>query len=398
MAWVTERPDQSVYQKYYQNIGKYQSNLGKPYINPNVPMFVPNDGENCIRIVDPLEVNELKIWFFDVEFHRDVGFRKDYFLCLVRHNLGPCGVCENSSNDLWQQDKEAAKDLLPQIRKLVWVLDLKKPDEAHILKLWSAPRTLVDEILTQSRDPELDIYKEVSHPFEGVPVYFNRTGMGRNTKYTGVKLGTNPYPLTEEIDQQRFFFMDVLIIPTYEEVSASYHMTDLPQEANPESPPTSAYENTAEEVPPHEVPLQESAQAASSPPPADPGGTTGEKDFSDLKLIQPENKDCFRNEFDVYDDCVPCVDRVKCSQPWPIKAVKKKKPKPVPKNMPTKPQRQPVSSQSTPPSRLPPTQSGGPGTPAGAGNTTAGPSSNASKIQAAQEKLRADILRRKGQL
>ena len=416
-GWSTQRPGQDKYREAHANIGKYYSgSQGRPYINPDVPMYVPNDGECAIRIVDPIELLELEVYFFDVHFHREVGFRKDYFLCLLRHNLGPCAVCENATSDLWEQDKDAAKSYLPDQRRLMWVLDLKKPAEANMLKLWSCPKTLSDEILAQSRDPEMDIIREVSHPLEGVPVYFMRTGKGRNTKYSGVKLGTRPMPLGEDIANQRFRFMDILIVPTYEEVYASQNMQDLPAEASPEAPPVSAYEQDYALSPAQEMGAQAAAQAYQESPTTG-AGPAGQIDYSDYDRIDPNNRECFRSKFNEYNECDSCTDRAMCSQPWPVKPVKTsrppvssggKTPKPSGGSMggggdaPSRVQRpDPISRPTSHPGAQ--NAAGGyvqrPGgaSPAGTTTTNLQAPDNAQKIQSAQEKLRADIARRQAQ-
>lgn len=409
MGWSTERPGQDVYRQAHQNIGKYGGLTGKPYINPDVPMYVPNDGENCIRIVDPIELIELQIYFFDVNFHREVGFRKDYFLCLARHNIGPCAVCENATEDLWNTDKEAAKGFLPDMRRLMWVLDLKKPEEANILKLWSAPRKLSDEILAQSRDPEMDVIQEVSHPYEGVPIYFTRTGKGLRTVYSGVKLARNPMPIDESIADQRFRFMDILIVPTYEEVHASFHMLDMPAESDPELPPTSAYNDDGYDSSPSSPPAHEqmgardAAEAAMAQETADAGGDVPSfpdddpsLDYSGRVDIDPAYHECFRRQTDQWDECADCGIREQCLQPWPPKRVAKPKAKPMAKKPAPKqpPQRTPAASA---PPRTP-SQSPPPRTPAQSPpprTAPTGATDNAARIRSAQEKLKADIARRK---
>jgi hypothetical protein len=403
-GWATQRPDQAAYKQYHSNIGKYASNYGKPYIHPDLPMYVPNDGENCIRIVDPIELLELQVYFYDVFFHRNVGYQKDYFLCLLKHNIGPCAICESSSEELWNTNKDAAKALLPENRRLMWVLDLKNVAESNILKLWSAPRTLSDEILAQSRNPELDIIQEVSDPVTGVPVYYNRTGKGLTTKYTGVKLGTQPMPLGPEIAAQRFRFMDILIKPTYEEVYASFHMQETPPEAGEQQVPhtvggssPSAYETAPATAPAHEVGAAEAARMAKEQEMGETGATL-EYDYSDIDRIQPDNKDCFRKKFDEYNECDACPDRELCSLPWPVKKTAKT-PKPTPAAAGKTPKGAGSSGvnipRAAPPENIPrePVGAVPPNAVAAAGNVP----DNAEKIQSAQEKLRADIARRKNQ-
>lgn len=428
MTWSTERPNQAVYRQAYENIGTYNGITGKPYINPDVPMYVPAEGDNCVRIIDPIELLELQIYYFDVYFHRDVGFRKDYFLCLQRHNLGKCAICENATNDLWQMDKEAAKAFMPEWRRLMWVIDLKNQAEINILKLWSAPRTLVDEILAQSRDPQMDIFRDITNPYNGVPIYYKKTGKGRNTKYSSVQLGQQAYPVPEHLASQRFRFLDLLIIPTYEEVYNSRNMLDMPAEATPESIPISEYENDAYHsgysVPRHEAQGAAEAAAASgySPtyggqPQAQPGpyptpsqpqsDPSLSYDFSDLNRIQPSNQECFRQQFDRYNECAACPDRVLCSQPWPMiqpPPVREAKPSKTPVGAPA-----PVAAPvQPPPAYVPPQQQVQP-PPAYTAPAQAAPvapasnvgqqqQDNADRIRSAQEKLRDDIARRKASM
>jgi hypothetical protein len=402
-GWTSERPGQAVYRQTHANIGKYGGALGRPYIEPDVPIFVPHDGENCVRIVDPIELLELQCYYFDVFFHRNVGFRNDYFLCLRRHNITECPICASSSGELWDTNKDAAKALLPDNRRLMWVLDLKNPAEANILKLWSAPRTLADEILAQSRDPEMDVIIEVSDPTTGVPVYFNRTGKGMLTKYSGVKLGQRPMPLGEDIAAQRFRFMDILIVPSPEEVEASFNMTETaPEVGEQPAPPVgspaqqSSYEQAQAAPPAHEIGAQEAAKIARA---AETGG--GEEPPESIRLlaleemgVQKYNYDCFRRNFDEYENCDTCPDRTNCSQGWPMQPdlSQQKVPKAV------KTPRRVNPTPNAPPQRVSP-----PDIPAqtGAAGAGAAPSpavtNNQAQIQSAQEALRAKIAARKGQ-
>src|SRR3990167_5571610 len=122
----------------YDNRGKYGGDSDrKSYIDTSVPMFVPEEGENCVRIL-PLHPNEMdtKHYGLDVHFHRNVGVNEDYYLCLKRMKKSNCPICDHQKS-LWNDDPEMAKELYPDQRCLVWVVD-RKDDEA---KLWSAPKT-----------------------------------------------------------------------------------------------------------------------------------------------------------------------------------------------------------------------------------------------------------------
>ena len=148
-----QRPNQAGYQAAFDNKGKYGTSNSRPYINPDLPMYVPQDGQNCIRIVDPIELLQLGVYFFDVYFHRNVGYKNDYFLCDKDMGRGPCPSCELVNNDLWEQDKDRAKELLSEMRRLIWVIDLQKPQEAGILKFCD------EESRTQASISELELPK-----------------------------------------------------------------------------------------------------------------------------------------------------------------------------------------------------------------------------------------------
>jgi hypothetical protein len=107
----------------------------------------------------------------------------------------------------------------------MWVLDLYLPqNDVNYLKplIYSCPKTLMDEIITQSHRAEADSYVDASDPFVGAPVYFTRIGTGLKTKYTGVQLGQQAWPLPVELIDLMKPFADVLVIPTSDEVKAAY--------------------------------------------------------------------------------------------------------------------------------------------------------------------------------
>lgn len=396
------RPGMEGYQTAFDNKGKYGSNNSRPYINPDVPMYVPADGQNCIRIVDPIELIQLRVYFMDVFHHREVGYKNDYFLCDKEMGRGPCPMCELVTPDLWDTDKELAKKRSPDMRRLMWVLDLQKPQEAHILKLWSAPRTLSDEILTQSRRPDLNVYMDIAHPKEGVPVFFNRAGKGLYTKYTGVQLGQQAYPIGDDVAFQRFEFNDILMWHEYAEMAEAMNMTGG---ATPvaDGPATPAYDAASNANP--GIPQGGAAAAAAANTPQTPQtpsgavttgakalpdtvGNPGEIDYSDKAKIDPNNGDCFRQEYDKYNECETCIDRKLCALPWPVFPAPTKQAKPGKISKAAKPV--PGPSRVTVPENV--IQN-----PSGSGNPVGNLAGGGSKITDAQARLQAEIAKRKGQ-
>jgi len=278
--------------------------------------------------------------------------------------IKPCYRCDQLTQELWDTDKDTAKTYLPSERRLMWVLDLKNPAESNILKLWSCPRSLSDEILSQSHDPDTKVFIDISHPDTGVPIYFRRTGQGLQTTYTSVKLSQRPFPIGIEIARQRKTFKEILIWPLDGEIKASMEFEDAAvaeEEARSPTPP--APDGVTYDSDPALPPQVESTSA----PAVD---TEPEFDFSELDEIPSDLHDCFRQEFDKYEECDSCSFRVKCQEPWPVKK-KEKKEKKTKKTERVKPA-EPIQERVT----------------AAAPEDSA---VNSTKYQSAREKLQAEI-------
>jgi hypothetical protein len=194
----------------------------------------------------------------------------------------------------------------------MWVLDLNDAKDRDVLKLWICPFTLHEEILTQSRDAERDVFKDISNPNTGCKIFFDRKGKGRTTKYSGVQLGSE-YPVGENIDTQRMwrFREDVVLWAPYEEIKASMDFKDGSEsEANDVNAQREAAEGSGSFERDREQPPSNST--------ADSSTAEAEYDMSDLEKIDPNNVDCFRQKFDQYEECDTCPDRELCQKPWPV--------------------------------------------------------------------------------
>jgi hypothetical protein len=231
---------------------------GKSYLQEGLlglEMFIPHDGENCIRIIEPMEVEELGFYALTVRFHRNVGQDQDYFLCnkwmrarYGKRFLGGCFIDEQQTSELWDEDPDLAKTYYPEPqRELMLVLDLKGDDPAQVM-LFSCPKTLAEDFIGQSKRKDSDVYVDVSDPEEGVSIYFDRTGKGRNTKYKNVQLGKN-LPLDDVIADARVPLFDLLVKPTYDEVKTAFLNTgDAETTPKYEEEPAEEAGKEAEEV------------------------------------------------------------------------------------------------------------------------------------------------------
>jgi hypothetical protein len=258
-TWSKAGVSQEKLHEYKENAGKSWTPNSKGYIDyKGIKSFVPKNGENCIRIIQPLEVEDIGHWAFVVHFHRGVGVNNDYYLCLKRMCSTPDPICEKQTAELWEENPDLAKTYYPDTRCLVWVHDLKSKDPKELL-LWSAPKSLVEDIVGQSNKKGTRVYVDVSHPITGVPVYFDREGSGKLTKYKNIQLGDKSVVLEDDLLDKMYEFKEMLIYPTYEEIKA-----------------------------------------------ADEGKTPPSKSNSTSSSSEPSNMDCFGKEFDNYQDCDQC--------------------------------------------------------------------------------------------
>ena len=283
------------------------------YNKSMIKAFIPKEGKNRVRIVQPFELDELEFYGLEMHFHRSVGdegedlfgdyicnrIMKEFLRNMYEDIVVPnkCFVCEQQTPELWDDMPQLAKTYYPDRRMWFLILDLLADDCAEVL-LWSCPWTLHEEILSRSSDEETGAYIDVSDPVEGVPVSFERTGKGKLTKYTNVQIFKTPDELGDTILGQVIEFRDILIIPEYDQVKLA--MLAGGEEVARQEPDESGGGEQ-----------QEDEQVSDGPP------------------------DCYNKEYDKWQDCETCEYAAPCSEP----PEKEKKPeKPV---KPVKPQRPP---------------------------------------------------------
>lgn len=279
-----------------------------------IKVFVPKDGKNRIRIVQPLEIEELEFYGMEMHFHRSVGdegedLNGDY-LCNSRMKSilrdcykgidipNKCFVCQQQTSDLWDSNPDLAKSYYPDRRMWLFVLNLMADDTEEVY-LWSCPWTLHEEIVSRSSNAETMVYVDVSDPAKGVPVSFERSGKGKLTKYTNVQLFTEPSKLSSKVLDGLIEFKDAIVIPSEDIVKAAFLNVSLDgiDDAEAEQEEQKPAEDAAEEGPP----------------------------------------DCFRKEFDKWADCDTCDFATECA----------KKEKPKKEEKPKKPVRQKRTDKKT---------------------------------------------------
>jgi len=192
-------------------------------------------GDNFIRIMPPMDPKGP--WAMKVSIHQHIGPDDATFLCLKEMFGKPCAVCElieamKSSN----ADEKSIKVLFPRKRYLMFIYDVQS--EATVAKglLWyDAPGQLVDNIAGLSRDKRTRKIIDVCDPVEGRDIEFVRKGSGLNTEYGSFNLAqTDPVP--PEWYKNVPNFVDVLLIPTYEQVLAELNGGIVQEQAPAQAP------------------------------------------------------------------------------------------------------------------------------------------------------------------
>jgi hypothetical protein len=195
-----------------------------------VQMYLPENGENAIRIIPPIEKAALGFYGLEVHIHRNVGPVRHDYLCTRRMAdifsgvygisiSSRCTICEQQTAELWDEDKDLAKKYYPERRMLYWVQDLKEleKDGEWNVRLMSCPWGLYEDILSRSKRRDSDTMVDVSNPFTGCAIYFDREKTGErayNIKYKNVDVVPDrTYPLPEELFDFILPFNEILVIP-----------------------------------------------------------------------------------------------------------------------------------------------------------------------------------------
>jgi|GEM_PF-6020863 len=297
-VWSKKGTGQEGLKKRDGNRGeRWQGESRKGYLKSGIDGYVPPEGENCIRIVQPLEVEDLEYYGFEVHFHRNVGEDGGMMLCSKRMHKTfqeaypeeevpfnrNCTECAKQTAELWENNPDEAKSYYPDWRILMWVLDLNGDDPDKLL-LWSCPKSLAEEVLAQSHKKGTEVYIDLSHPETGVKVFFDREGQGKTgTSYSGVQVSSDEYPLDDSIAEQLKMFKDLLIYPGEE---------DDPYESDAD--------DTEEEGTEH----QDDESTESKP-------------------------DCYSKEYDKYEDCDTCDCADDCRDDYKKKESQAKPSKPT---------------------------------------------------------------------
>lgn len=198
---------------------EYSSRLerGLPFIESELPQFRPRDGENFIRIVPPLEDDDLAgAWGVDVITHYIEGH--GWLLSPKSLDQTDHDPVDDLIRELRKIDPEL-EDMVKTSRKTVMhILDFNADERDGVLKLWGAPPTLVDDFVKAAKDKRSGRTHSLEDPDNGLPLSFDKTGTGLQTRYSAVQLERDPFPLDDQIVDEIEYFGDVLIVESDEDM------------------------------------------------------------------------------------------------------------------------------------------------------------------------------------
>jgi hypothetical protein len=309
--------------------GKFYTDPGTrvSYIKPGVLRpYIPKDGKNKIRIIQPFEVEELGFYGMEMHFHRNVGNEGDPgygdYLCLARMKKvlkdcydmvikDSCYECDQRTPELWDENPDLAKTFYPDRRMWFLVHDLNSEDEDEVF-YWSCPWTLHEEIVSRSSNAETSVYRDVSDPVTGSAVSFERSGSGKLTRYTNVQIFSSELPLDEGVLDKMVEFRELLVIPTYDQVAAAANGEDADGGSSVE-------ESSDDE--------QHDEQDFDDQQEEDQGEQEEEQAEQEEEQEGDGTEACFGKEFDKWQECEECHRREECKPKPEKKAAPKKTPK-----------------------------------------------------------------------
>jgi hypothetical protein len=204
---------------------------GVDYLKTDLAQFNPKDGDNCIRIVpclgtDPWYPDKVGTWGLDCR----VVFLAGHGYFVVEVGKGGKTPLSNLfaelEREVRKQDPEEARQFRGSRRTVMFMLDLNLGEiSQESLKIWPAAATLVDDFVRASKNKRTGELIEIEHPEHGRPIFFERVGSGRSTKYQGVQVDQEALPLDQWMAEKLPHFEDILVIKSVEDAEqaiASY--------------------------------------------------------------------------------------------------------------------------------------------------------------------------------
>ena len=167
------------------------------FIKDEFRQYSPKTGDNAIRIL-PRDASENATHYGeDVYVHYNVGPERATVICTQKMLGEPCVCCEDRMRCERIGDEEAAKELKPSRRVVLWLLDRKSEDTGP--QVWGMPWTVDRDIAKVCRDRETGEFFFIDDPEKGYDVFFDRSGNPPLIDYTGFQLARRPSTVPDKI-------------------------------------------------------------------------------------------------------------------------------------------------------------------------------------------------------
>jgi len=210
----------------YNNRGKYpdKNNSRTIFSTTGDDVFWKvTDKAHKVRLLPAHPDDNLNFYGLTVHIHTNVGVNNDQYLCLKRMKSSTCPICEQQA-ELWDTEPEMAKDLYPQTRYLVWVVDLSLPTDKQEALIWSCPRTAMDDILGVSYKKATDEILNLADIDDGIAIYFDREKTQGTTfsKYKNFQLDDSSTEAKDGWLEGILPFNEVIEYASYEEIKNTF--------------------------------------------------------------------------------------------------------------------------------------------------------------------------------
>ena len=183
------------------------------YLKTDLPVFVPQDGENVIRILPVLASDEhanlfgVEIWHYFINNRLYVSPR----VFTGKHS----DPVSEKFFEVRRTDEAAAQKYRGSKRFIMHILDYND-EKDPVLKIWPAPISLVDEIIAVSQVTRSGEIIPVEHPTKGRKIYFKKQGSGMNTRYCQMIIDDEPCPIDLKLSEQIKPFKDIIKVDSEE--------------------------------------------------------------------------------------------------------------------------------------------------------------------------------------
>ncbi len=219
-------PSSDALKTAYQNRGKYPDSNNRKYIftpTGDALLWKVTDKSHKIRLLPVHPDDNINFYGMTVHIHTNVGVNGDQYLCPKKMLNKPCPICEQQAQ-LWETEPDMAKDLYPQSRYLVWVVDLSVEPNKQRTQVWSCPRTAMDDILGVSYKKATDEIINLANLEEGYALYFDREKKGNTTFsiYKNFQLDEKATPAKEEWVNEIKSFSEVIEYASYDEIKNAF--------------------------------------------------------------------------------------------------------------------------------------------------------------------------------